>query len=189
MSDGRFLPNICKRGWFLLGVLALSNSSIADTFEFKVVYAQVPGIEMILAGDFKAAIAKLERRARDSSSDYFPDETATLCALYVVTGKLNAGRRACQAAIEIDRSHAAYNNRGVFRAHQGDSVGALEDFGRARVSPEHEHRYIEELKRRDGRLMASRNFEVAVAYIERRKNGKRRKSGSLPVASVEDLNN
>lgn len=180
-----------KSGVSLIGVALLAISSVcsAETFEFKVVYAQVPGIQKILAGEFDTAIARLETRASDSSNNYLPDETATLCALYVVTGNLDAGRKTCQTAVEVDRSFAAYNNRGVFRAHQGDAEGALEDFRRARVSPEHERRYIEDLKRRNARLMASRNFDVATAYIARRKNGRKRKAGIVTAGTVEDLNN
>lgn len=174
-------------GLLPLAALALSGLSPAETFEFKVVYAEVPGIEKILAGDFDSAIARLEKRAGNSGARYVPDELSTLCALYVVTGRLDDGQDTCQAAVEVDRSDAAFNNRGVYRAHSGDTEGALEDFRRVRVAPENEILYIEELKRRNARLMASRNFDVAIRYIERRKNRQKRKARITSTARVEDL--
>lgn len=174
-------------GLLPVAALALPGLSSAETFEFKVVYAEVPGIEKILAGDFDSAIARLEERARNSGAHSVPNELSTLCALYVVTGRLDKGQDTCQAAVEVDRSDAAFNNRGVYRAHSGDTEGALEDFRRVRVAPENESLYVEELKRRNARLMASRNFTVAIRYIERRKNGQKRKAGVVSAASVEDL--
>lgn len=185
----RVLPFIrTSAGLAAVAMFALSSPSRAETFEFKVTYAQVPGIEKILAGDFLAAIAGLERRVQDPDDRYFPDELSTLCALYIVTGQLEAGRKTCQAAVEIDRSDAAYNNRGVFRAHSGDAEGALRDFRRVRVAPGGEESYVEELKRRNARLMASRNFDVAMRYIERRKNRQKTKAGVVSAADVEDMN-
>ena len=173
-------------GLLLISGLTLSDASRAETFEFSVVYAQVPGIEKILAGDFDSAIAGLEKRASDSDAEYVPDELSTLCALYVVTGRLRDGRKTCQSAVEIDGSDAAFNNRGVLRAHQGDTEGAMKDFQRVRVAPENMELYIEKLKRRNARLMASRNFDVAVKYIEKRKNLQKRKA-FMRTASVENL--
>ncbi len=187
----RSLLAIGKRSLFLLGMLALSNLSIAAPNEFKLVYAQVPGIEKALAGDIDLAIADLELRARDPFNDYMPDELSTLCALYVVTGKLEAGRKTCNAAVENDESDAAYNNRGVLRARLGDVAGAMRDLERARVLPDNQQRYIEELVRTDARLIASSNYAVVTKYAETRGRPDPVKAltGRVRGASVEDLSN
>jgi len=162
---------------------------MAETYEFKVIYAQVPGIEKILAGNLDAAIEVLESRAKNVDNHYVADEQATLCALYVQKGKLDAARRICDAAVDIDQSDAAYNNRGVLRVHVGDTAGALEDFDRARVLPDDQLRYVEELKMGNARLMASRNFAVAIEYIDKRSTNKPTMAGAVSGANIEDLNN
>ena len=191
MRGQRSLLDIGKRSLFLLGMLALSNLSIAEPYEFKLVYAQVPGIEKAVAGDIDAAIADLESRARDLINNDMPDEPATLCALYVVSGRLEAGRKICDTAVETDESDAAYNNRGVLRARLGDAAGAMEDFERARVLPDNQQRYIEELMRNDTRLIATSNYAVVTKYIETRGRPDPVKALTSRVrgANVEDLSN
>ncbi len=191
MRGQRSLLDIGKRSLFLLGMLALSNLSIAEPYEFKLVYAQVPGIEKAQAGDIDSAIADLESRARDSITNYWPDELATLCALYVVAGKLGAGRKTCNVAVENDESYAAYNNRGVLRARLGDVAGAMRDFDRSRVLPDNQQRYIEELWGKDTRLVATSNYAVAKKYTETHGRPDPVQALTTPVrgASVEDLSN
>lgn len=169
----------------LLTNLLVSTVSSADTFEFEVLYADVPGVEQALAGNIEAAIEILENRAKNADDNYVVDERATLCALYVVAGDLDAARRPCNAAVDIDDSDLAYNNRGVLRARLGDAAGAVEDFARARVLPGDQHRYIEELKRSDARLMAGRNFEMAVKYSENRRTNRTMMAG----AEIESIGN
>ncbi len=137
-------PPLCNRKNLLILLLTLVLPSIsnAELYDFKVVYAEVPGTEEIRAGNHDAAIKILESRAKDANNYYVADELSTLCALYVVIGKLAAARNTCHVAVETDQSHAAYNNRGVLRAHLGDVAGAMEDFERARVLPENQQGYI-----------------------------------------------
>ena len=173
----------------LLGALALPGTSIAETYEFKVVYAEVPGIEEIRAENYDAAIEILESRARDADKQYVADELATLCALYVLKGKFSAASVTCHDAVETDASDAAYNNRGVLLAHLGNTAGAMEDFQRARVLPANLQRYITERMRGDARLTASNNHAVATRYTARKRDSigqslARRVHG----ASVEDIN-
>ena len=174
----------------LLATWALPTMSNAETYEFKLVYAEVPGIEKALAGDIDSAIADLESRARDSINNYMPDELATLCALYVVKGKLEAGRKTCNAAVENDESDAAYNNRGVLRVHLGDTAGAMRDFERCRVLPDNQQRYIKELMRKDTRLIATSNYAVAIKYSARRRpDPVQALTSRVRGANVEDLSN
>ena len=173
----------------LLVTLALSTISMAETYEYNVLYAEVPGIDKALAGNLDAAIEVLESSAKNVDNHYVADEQATLCALYVAKGKFNAARTTCDAAVDIDRSDLAYNNRGVLRAHLGDITDALEDFDRARVLPDDQRRYIEELKRDNARLSASRNFVLAVEYIEKRLTNKPTLASAINGANVEDLGN
>ncbi len=160
---------------FIFAMLMPVTTTLAETmavFEFKVLYAEVPGFEKALAGDLDAAIEVLESRAKNVDNPYVADEQATLCALYVVKGKLDAARKTCYAAVDIGQSDLAYNNRGVLRAHLGDTAGALEDFDHARVLPDDQHRFIENLKRGNARLTASRNFAVAVKYSDKHSTNK-----------------
>ena len=163
----------------------LSN---AQTYDFKVVYAEVPGINEIVAGDHDKAIEILESRNRDANSYYLTDELATLCALYIVKRKLAAAQEICENAVENDRTHTAYNNRGVLRVHLGDPSGAIEDFERARVLPQHQKRYIEELMMRDARLIATSNYAVAKKMTAKRQQPWQSLANSIRGASVEDIN-
>ena len=172
-----------------IAALLFSSVASAESFEFRVVYAEVPGIEKILAGEFRAAIEILEDRRNSLADDrYLVDERATLCALYVVAGRLEDGRKVCQEAVDNDQSHAAYNNRGVLRAHIGDTTGALNDFNRARVRPSELKAYLEQLQRRDSRVIASKNFKLAAEFISRTRAGERRPAGPASTARIEDLN-
>lgn len=177
--------------FILLAAFSLSSKSNAETFDFKVVYAEVPGINEIFAGNNDAAIKILEARAEDPNKYYMPDELATLCGLYVVSGKLAAARKICDSAVETDRSHTAYNNRGVLRVHLGNSAGAMEDFARVRVLPANKQHYIEDLKRRDPRLIATGNYAVAKKLSAKRGGSQpwQALANSVRGASVEELGN
>ena len=189
MRGQRSLLDIGKRSLFLLGMLALSNLSIAETYNFKVVYAEVSGTEEIRAGNHDAAIEILQSRAKDANDHYVANELATLCGLYIVKGKLAAARKTCNAAVENDESDAAYNNRGVLRAHLGDTIGGMEDFERVRVLPDNQQRYIEEFMSNDARLVASSNFAVATKYAQSRGHPGQSLANSVRGASIEDLSN
>lgn len=173
----------------LLALFFLPAASNAQSYDFKVVYAEVPGINEILAGDHEAAIRILEDRARDDTTYYLADELATLCALYVVKGRLKEAGDACNNAVETDGSHTAYNNRGVLRVHLGDREGAIQDFERARIRPQHQKRYVEELMMRDARLIATSNYAVAKKMASsKREQPWQSLANSIRGASVEDLN-
>ena len=178
--------NVCL---IFLATLALPAISKAETYDFKVVYAEVPGAEEIRAGNHDAAIKILESRVQNPDNHYVANELATLCALYIVKGKLSAASVTCNHAVETDGSDAAYNNRGVFRAHLGDAAGAKKDFERARILPDHRQRYIEELMSGDARLIASNNYSVVTEYATRRKARRQTLAGRVRGASIEDLGN
>ncbi len=184
-------PPLCNRKNLLILLLTLVLPSIsnAELYDFKVVYAEVPGTKEIRAGNHDAAIEILESRTKDANNYYVADELSTLCALYVVNGKLAAASNTCHVAVETDQSHAAYNNRGVLRAHLGDVAGAMEDFERARVLPDNRQRYVLELIKGDARLIASSNYAEATKYIERRGDLMQTKASPAPGVNVEDLSN
>ena len=179
--------NLCL---ILLATMALPTLSNAESFNFRVVYAEVPGINKVVAGDHAAAIEILESRTKDANAYYLRDQLATLCALYVVSGKFAVAHETCNKAVETDRSHTAYNNRGVLRAHLGDAAGALEDFERARVLPKQQKHYIQELMNRDPRLIATNNYAVAKKLsAKRRFDPSQALANSVRGASVKDLGN
>lgn len=187
-----YLSSLYKRNLhlILLTTIALPAISNAESFNFRVVYAEVPGVNEVLAGDHAAAIEILESRVNDSGTYYLTDELATLCALYVVSGKFAVAHKTCNKAVEIDQSYTAYNNRGVLRAHLGNAVGALEDFEQARILPNNQKRYIEELMQRDPRLIATNNYAVARKLsAKRRFDPSQALANSVRGASVEDLGN
>jgi tetratricopeptide (TPR) repeat protein len=175
----------------LLTTLTLPTISNAETYAFKVVFANVPGSTEIRVENYDAAIEILESRAKDSTKPYIADELATLCALYVVKRRLAAARRTCHEAVETDQSHVAYNNRGVFRAHLGDTAGAVRDFERARVLPADRRRYIQELMRGDARLIASGNYTEAIEFAESRSlpDSVQAFIGRVGGASIEEFDN
>ncbi len=66
-------------------------------------------------------------------------------------------------------------------------MGALEDFDHVRVLADDEPRYIEQLKKGDERLIASRNFALATELIERRRTNEPKIVGAMIGANVEDI--
>ena len=184
---------LCSPTFYLLLIttITLPAMSNAESYKFKVAFADVPGSEEIGAGNYDAAIDILEKRADDTNNQYLHDELATLCALYVVKGNLVAARRTCHIAVETDQSDAAYNNRGVFRAQTGDAAGAALDFERVRVLPDDQQRYIEGIMMGDTRMIASGNYAEVLKFSARRVQPESMQAlaSSVRGASVEDLGN
>lgn len=173
----------------LLAALAVPATVAAQSVHLKVVYAEVPGIDKIREGNHAAAIRILEKRIKDGDGHYIANELSTLCALYVVKGQLSAATVACHDAVESDASYAAFNNRGVLRAHMGDVAGALSDFRRARVPPGDLQQYIEERMRTDARMVASSNFAAASEHTAKEWRGIRQSLAErVTGASIEDIN-
>ncbi len=188
-----FKSLLCNPTFYLLltTTITLPAMGNAESYNFKVSFADVPGFEEIRTGNYDAAIDILEKRADDANNQYVHNELATLCALYVVNGNLVAARRTCHKAVETDQSDASYNNRGVFRTQVGDAAGAALDFERARVLPDDQQRYIEELTKRDARMIASGNYTEVLRLAARRVQPESMQAlaGSVRGASVEDLGN
>jgi tetratricopeptide (TPR) repeat protein len=178
----------CRDSLILLVPLALSTVSFAETYEFQLMFFdETPGIDEYRAGELDAAIEMLANREKTANNQYVGKELATLCGYYILKGNRDAARETCSAAIEIDPNGFAYNNRAVLRVQLGDTVGALEDFDRVRVLPDDQPRYIEQLKKDDERLIASRNFALATQLIERRRTNKPTMAGAIKGADVEDI--
>ena len=189
MSCQRSLFEVCRDSLILLVTLVLSTVCIAETYEFRAAYYVGPGIEEAKAGNLDAAIEILESREKMADNHFYvADELATLCGFYIVNGNLDAARETCSAAVEIGQSDFAYNNRGVLRMKLGDIVGALEDFDRVRVLPDDQPRFIEQLKERNTRLIASRNFAQASEMAAKRRINKPTMAGAVKGANIEDIN-
>lgn len=178
----------CRDCLILLVPLTLSTVSLAETYQFQLIFFDDgPGSDEYRAGELDAAIEILESRKKMADNQYVGKELATLCGFYVMKGNLDAARKTCSAAIEIDPRGYAYNNRAVLRMQLGDTVGALEDFDRVRVLADDQPRYIEQLKKGDERLIASRNFALATKLIERRRTNEPKMPGAMNGANVEDI--
>jgi len=186
----RSLFEMCRDSLILLVTLALSTVSVADPHEFLLLFGHVPGTEEYASGDLDAAIEVLESREKMADNQRnVGDELATLCAFYILQRNLDSARKTCSAAVEIDQSDLAYNNRGVLRAQQGNTVSALEDFGRVRVLPQDQPHYIEQLKELDVRMIASKNYARATELLAARISNKPTMTGAVAGAIVEDLSN
>jgi len=178
----------CRDSLILLVTLALPIVSIAEPYGLQLAVVEVPGTEDYAAGNLDAAIELLESRENMADDHYIGLELATLCALYILKGNLDAARETCSAAVKIDQSGYAYNNRGVLRAQLGDTVGALEDFDRVRVLPDDQPRYVEDSKESKARFIASRNFAVTTEIMERRRANEPTMAGAVNSANIEDMN-
>lgn len=171
-----------------IAVLLLAAQAMnAQSLDYRVAFAEVPGIEDIDAGRYDRAIKRLEKRRADPDVAALEDELATLCGTYIISGRWRDAGDVCDRAVEADRSHIAYNNRGVLRAQMGDIEGALRDFARLRVPDEAMAAYIDALKRDNVRLIATNNFELTRALQARRQAESRRSSGvqALRGADIE----
>ena len=157
----------------------------AQSLDYRVAFAEVPGIEDIDAGRYDKAIRRLEKRRADPGVAPLEDELATLCGTYIISGRWRDAGDVCDRAVEADRSHIAYNNRGVLRAQMGDIEGALRDFSRLRVPDEAMAAYVEALKRDNVRLIATNNFELTRALQARRQAESRRASGARALRGAD----
>lgn len=171
----------------VVALLLAPLSALASQLDFRVGFAEVPGIEEIEAGQFRQAIEILESRRRDPQSQYIDEELTTLCGVYIVAGELGKARKVCDEAVDKDRTDAAWNNRGVLRVHSGDTAGALRDFSRVRVPPTEYDGYIAELLRRNPRLMATGNYELAAKIRGHGMDGHEGRSFNVRGASVETI--
>ena len=63
-----YLSSLYNRNLYLvlLATIVLPTISNAETYNFRVVYAEVPGINEIIAGDHAAALEIMESRAKDT---------------------------------------------------------------------------------------------------------------------------
>ncbi|NNF40662.1 MAG: hypothetical protein HKN64_04735 [Woeseiaceae bacterium] len=144
-----------------------------------------PGLEQIENGNLEAGIKVLEDQLTRTELQGSGEIFATLCAAYIINGALEKAERACDKAIEISPTYAAINNRGVLRAHQGNFVGAREDFDRVR--PLQLDSYLEELWVKDVPLMAEANFGLVDELLSSGAAVEAGPSFALTTAEIEDL--
>ncbi|MCK5326737.1 MAG: hypothetical protein KAJ57_12035 [Woeseiaceae bacterium] len=160
-SSPLFAPALVIAATFLIG-----NQSFADGPYFRVVYADVPGVEELEAGNTQVGIKILKNQLNQEEQGNSGDIWATLCAAYIVIVSLDQAEHACSNAVEIAPTYPALNNRGVFRAFKGDLSGAREDFDRAR--PLQLEAYLKQLTRKDVRVVAANNFRLVDEELARR---------------------
>lgn len=193
-SDGDFqmrcqqsLRNKCRNSLILLVTLALPTVAIAEPYQLQLAVVELPGVEDYAAGNIDAAIELLESKEKIADDHYVGLELATLCAFYILKPNLDAARETCAAAVEIDQAGYAYINRGVLRAHLGDTVGVLKDFDRVRSLPDDQPHYIQQSKESNARIIASRNFAVTTENMERRRANEPTLTGAVKGATIEDI--
>lgn len=163
-------------------VLLVGNQSFADGSYFRVVYAEVPGVEELEAGNVEVGIRMLSEKVGNAENGSESDIWATLCAAHIVTLALDRAERACNKAVETGPTYAALNNRGVYRAYRGDFPGARDDFDRAR--PLQLEAYLEELTTKDVRVVADNNFHLINRVLARR--GDASTAIAKSTAEIED---
>jgi hypothetical protein len=162
--------------------LLIGNEGFADGSYFRVVYAEVPGVEALEAGNTEVGVKMLEEQLDEAEKGNSSDIWATLCAAHIVALSLDRAERACNKAVATGPTYAALNNRGVFRAYRGDFPGAREDFDRAR--PLQLEAYLEELTTRDVRVVADNNFHLINRVLARR--GQASAAIAKSTAEIED---
>ena len=127
---------------------ALSHEA-ANKYEMSVISNQAHGAHVV-SGNFDEAIEQLSKPGAEKQFEF--SVSNNLCVAYTLTGKIEAADAACEkavtasirfapratsaAAFSSSRNHTrdkamALSNRGVFRALNGDQVGAEEDFSSA----------------------------------------------------------
>lgn len=174
------------RTLILVTALLVSNQSFAGGNNFRVVYADVPGVEELEAGNVEAGIKILREQLDQAEKGSESDIWATLCAAHIITLSLDRAKRPCNKAVETGPSYAALNNRGVFRAYRGDFPGVREDFDRAR--PLQLEAYLEEMATKDVRVVADNNFHLISRVLARSDPGEAGTAIARSPAEIEDPN-
>ena len=108
--------------------------------QLELILTTAPGVSEIEAGQIDAGIQRLER-SRNLSNLKAP-VSINLCAAYILKRDFEQAEASCNHAVRSNPrvgnswfgsdSAAAYNNRGVLRALQGDFEDAISDFRHAR---------------------------------------------------------
>jgi tetratricopeptide (TPR) repeat protein len=160
------------------------SQSFAGGNNFRVVYADVPGVEQLEAGNVERGIEILEEQLKKQQKGDSSDIWATLCATYIVELSLDQAERACTIAVETGPTFAALNNRGVLRAYRGDFDGARDDFDRAR--PLQLEAYLQELMSRDVRVVAADNYRLINIVLTRRNSESSGTAVARSSAEIED---
>ena len=163
---------------FVVAIL-ISGPGFAEGSNFRVVYANVTGVEELEAGNVERGIRILEAQLQQANAVNSSDIWATLCAAYIISLSLPEASEACDKAVETGPSFAALNNRGVLRAYKRNLDGAREDFDRAR--PLQVEAYIQNLMLRDVRLVAADNYRLISDVLARRD------AASAPIARTAEI--
>lgn len=172
------------RALLIAAALLIGNQGFADESYFRVVYADVPGVEELEAGNVEVGIKILNEQLGKAEQGSDSDIWATLCAAHIITLSLDRAKRPCNKAVETGPSYAALNNRGVFRAYRGDFPGAREDFNRAR--PLQLEAYLEEMATKDVRVVADNNYHLINRVLARSDPGETSTTIARSTAEIED---
>lgn len=146
--------------------LVLPTAGLADAFEIRVAFANVPGTDQLESGDIAGGIRILEERQVDRLAPKYIDEMATLCAAYVVNNEFDEAEAPCNFSVRKFRTMISYVNRGALRANLGDFEAARQDFDYARSIEE--PRYLSEDQADYVRQLADHNFSLVNELIARR---------------------
>jgi tetratricopeptide (TPR) repeat protein len=168
----------------LVAALLAGSQSFASDNSFRVVYADVPGVKQLEAGNLELGIEILEEQLNEGEQDKRSEVWATLCASYIIALALDKAEPACNKAVETGPTYAALNNRGVFRAYRGDYSGAHDDFDRAR--PLQLDAYLAELMSKDVRVVAADNYRLINIVLARRNSGQTSPAVASTTAEIED---
>ena len=183
--------NVLQRSSLLIGRMLIvavavmtGSQSFAGGNNFRVVYADVPGVEQLESGNVERGIEILEDQLETTDEGSSSDIWATLCATYIIQLSLDQAERACTIAVETGPTYAALNNRGVLRAYRGDYSGAQEDFDGAR--PLQLEAYLAELMSKDVRIVAADNYRLINIVLARTGAGENDAAVARTTAEIED---
>jgi len=163
----------------------IANQGFADESGYRVVLENVPGADEIEVGNIQAGFKILEDQLNQVEQVRSGDIWSTLCAAYLLDRSMNQAERACTKAVEIEPTHHALNNRGVFRLSKGDLSGARKDFERVRA-PDVEA-YLNELKTTNVRLVAASNFDLVNQTLAKYTATMVKTSNETGTAEVENI--
>ena len=140
----------------LMTVLALGSLSGAHAYELFAGDPVIPGTAQLESGAVEKAIEEFEKQTQSVRREVRSSAFTGLCAAYVMKGDLGVATQHCERAVDYGQ-RAAFNNRGVLRANQGDFAGAQNDFQRAKRPPGKSSLDSSEI-----RYLASRNLDRVI---------------------------
>ena len=110
-------------------IAAQPSVSLADSWELRTTYKEVPGTREIESGNSEKAIEISKVYLKQVPPWSKVSVLTNLCIGNIMISDFDQAEQYCDAAVARQNENVvSHNNRGVLRAMQGDYAGAQEDF-------------------------------------------------------------